>query len=340
MKFCNVTVDVADGESFKKCAVDLLCDFKPSWVKEEINIENIEGGTTNKIVVGWFKDVNDKILIRVYGLGSDVLIDRSQEIENMDLLSKSGLGSKLHGVFNNGIVYQYLPGKSITRDMVTSPSIYPLVARKMANMHLIQMEKKENILWSRMGNYINICPEEFQDMGKNTIIKENFLNKQELLYEFSLLKKLLENCSSPLVFCHNDLNIPNILFDGSDVSFIDVEYAGCSFAAFDVANHFVEFTGVEGDLDYVKHYPSKKFQLKWIEEYLQCYNAGCSKAEVEQFYELVQKFTLCSHLLWAVWALIQAKVSDLDFDFLNVAIQRLTEYKRMKMLVLKTTQIG
>ena len=38
----------------------------------------------------------------------------------MDLLSKSGLGSQLLGVFNNGICYQYLPGHPITRDMVSS----------------------------------------------------------------------------------------------------------------------------------------------------------------------------------------------------------------------------
>lgn len=340
MKFCNITIDVAAKESLNKGAVDLFCDLKPDWIREEVKIQHLEGGTTNKIVMGWFKDDNDKILIRVYGLGSEVLINRNLEIENMDLLSKSGLGSKLYGVFNNGICYQYLPGQPITREMVTSLSIYPLVARKMANMHLIKMEKKENILWDRMGIYINLCPGEFQDKRRNNLLKSNFLNKQQLLYEFALLKKLLENCSSPLVFCHNDLNIPNILFNGSDVSFIDVEYAGCSFAAFDVANHFVEFTGVDGNLNYVKHYPSKKFQLRWIEEYLQSYNGGCSRAEVEQFYDIVQKFTLCSHLLWAVWALIQAKISSIDFDFLNLAIQRLNEYKRMKMLVLKTTQIG
>ena len=279
----------------------------------------------------------ETIVFRVYGLGSEVLIDRSQEMENMDLLSKSSLGSKLHGAFNNGICYQYIAGQSITREMVSSRSIYPLIARKMANMHLIKIGDRKNILWDRMRKYIDLSPESFQDSKQDILFKENFWDKNQLFHEFAMLKKLLENCSSPVVFCHNDLNIPNIIFDGTEVSFIDVEYAGCCYSAFDVANHFVEFTGVDGHLDYVRFYPSKTFQLEWIQEYLQTFNGTCSQADVEDFYELVQKFTLCSHLLWAVWALVQAKISLIDFDFLDVAIQRLNEYKRMKTLVLKTT---
>ena len=53
-----------------------------------------------------------------------------------------------------------------------------------------------------------------------------FKCKKDVQDELLYLKKLLEDCHSPLVFCHLDLNIPNILYDGSDVHFIDVEYAG------------------------------------------------------------------------------------------------------------------
>jgi len=64
MKFCNISIDVAAKESLNKGAVDLFCDLKPDWIREEVKIQHLEGGTTNKIVLGWFKDDNDKILIR------------------------------------------------------------------------------------------------------------------------------------------------------------------------------------------------------------------------------------------------------------------------------------
>jgi len=251
------------------------------------------------------------------------------------LLLKSGFGTQLLGVFGNGICYQYHPGEQITKQMVTSHQVFPLIARKMARMHLIELKQKKNILWERLGQYIEMSPGSFPNPNQDNLFKANFHDKQVLSKELSLLRKLLEPCSSPLVFCHNDLNIPNIIYDGSDVMFIDVEYAGCSYAAFDVANHFVEFTGCDvEDLDYIKFYPKKEVQMQWIQAYLREYQGSCTEHEAEAFYDLVQKFALCSHLLWIGWALIQAKVSKIDYDFMGVAVKRLNEYKRMKLITL------
>jgi thiamine kinase-like enzyme len=36
-----------------------------------------------------------------------------------------------------------------------------------------------------------------------------------------------------------------------------------------------------------------------------------------------------SHLLWALWGLIQARQSSIDFDFEAYARQRLQEYQRL-----------
>ena len=64
MKFCNTTIDVATNGRLNKGAVDLFCDLNPDWVRNEIQIEQLEGGTTNTIVLGWCKDDQEKILIR------------------------------------------------------------------------------------------------------------------------------------------------------------------------------------------------------------------------------------------------------------------------------------
>ena len=49
-----------------------LCDLRPDWVRDEIQIEHLEGGTTNKIVMGWCKDANDKILIRFFSINCKI----------------------------------------------------------------------------------------------------------------------------------------------------------------------------------------------------------------------------------------------------------------------------
>ena len=72
------------------------------------------------------------------------------------------------------------------------------------------------------------------------------LPKNELEREISLMEGILSKLGSPIVFCHNDLLLANILYDaqGCAVSFIDFEYAGPNYMAFDIANHFNEFAGI------------------------------------------------------------------------------------------------
>lgn len=70
--------------------------------------------------------------------------------------------------------------------------------------------------------------------------------------DIELLKTVLEKIGSPVVFCHNDLLLSNIILqkDTTDedrpanVAFIDYEYAMPNYQAFDIANHFIEFAGV------------------------------------------------------------------------------------------------
>ena len=63
-----------------------------------------------------------------------------------------------------------------------------------------------------------------------------------------------------MVFCHNDVLLANVVILEDNVNFIDLEYG----AAYDIANHFVEFVGCEGELDYLKWLPGRDWQMDWI----------------------------------------------------------------------------
>ena len=120
-----------------------------------------------------------------------------------------------------------------------------------------------------------------------------------------------------------------------NVTFIDWEYCGFNFAAFDVANHFLEFTGVEEELDYTNSYPCLPYQQAWVSAYLSEYHSLMGREapkadECEKFLMSVNSCLACSHLLWAIWAQVQAKISSHEFDFRGVATQRMREYKKTK----------
>ena len=63
------------------------------------------GWKVNKLMGAWNGDKReDSVLVRVYGLGTEKIIYRRVEVENMVM------GSKLFATFTNGICYQFLHG--------------------------------------------------------------------------------------------------------------------------------------------------------------------------------------------------------------------------------------
>ncbi|KAG7266340.1 hypothetical protein CRUP_027584 [Coryphaenoides rupestris] len=80
------------------------------------------------------------------------------------------------------------------------------------------------------------------------------------------------------------------------VRFIDYEYSSYNYQAFDIGNHFNEFAGMS-ELDYGL-YPKPGDA------------AGVAAG-------LPEGLQAASHFFWGFWALIQAKYSSIDFDFLG-----------------------
>ncbi|KAH7848369.1 hypothetical protein Vadar_002024 [Vaccinium darrowii] len=55
-----------------------------------------------------------------------------------------------------------------------------------------------------------------------------------------------------------------------------------------------------------------------------------SDEDLEALYIETNTYMLASHLYWALWALIQAKMSPIDFDYLSYFFLRYDEYKKQK----------
>ena len=160
------------------------------------------------------------------------------------------------------------------------------------------------------------------------------MTKAEIGQEIECMENALKSTSSPVVFSHNDLLLANVIYNekSNKVTFIDLEYGDPNYRAFDIGNHFTEFVGVCDNMDYEKYFPDEAFQKEWLTRYLTLYNEGRppTPEELHAEYVEVNKFSLCANLCWGIWALVQAKNSSLDFDFLDYAMQRFNEYKKRK----------
>lgn len=140
-----------------------------------------------------------------------------------------------------------------------------------------------------------------------------------------------------LVFAHCDLLSGNVIVAPripvneepivESVSFIDYEYATPSPAAFDLANHFSEWGGFECDYNALPTRPTRK---AFLQEYIASYTSHTSLSPeidyVSRLFAEVDKFRGIPGLYWGIWALIQATISQIDFDYASYAEVRLAEY--------------
>ncbi|XP_076862743.1 ethanolamine kinase 2 [Brachyhypopomus gauderio] len=330
--------NVADG------ALKLIKELRPCWDTSAVKTKLFTDGTTNKLVGCYVEESpEDVVLVRVYGNKTELIVDRDNELKSFQVLHANGCAPRLYCTFHNGICYEFMQGDALGTQDVRDPVLRRLIAREMARIHAIHAHNgcvpKPN-LWIKMRKYFSLVATEFTEEASNGRIQKEVPSKEVLEEEMAWMKEHLSQLGSPVVLCHNDLLCKNIIYNMKEgyVRFIDYEYSSYNYQAFDIGNHFNEFAGMS-EPDY-SLYPSRQMQLDWLHTYLKTYKLltqkgeEVSEQELETLYVQVNKFSLASHFFWGFWALIQAKYSSIDFDFLGYAVLRFNQYFKTKPVVM------
>lgn len=225
----------------------LLCKIFNWTSPSKINLNQLTGGITNMLLSIQYESQN--YLVRIYGHGTNLIIDRHREFISHLILNSLNLAPPIYARFKNGVIYGFLPGKSLKPQQLKNPNIYPLVAQLLGTWHssidskliengveklrdyTLSIKKKKfnkkliknlnkkkfiNNFWELIEQWINIVPinsnliESFNNHLTNIDVNENNL-KQVILDEFAWLKLTLENVNSPTVSCHCDLLSGNVI---------------------------------------------------------------------------------------------------------------------------------
>lgn len=306
------------------------------------------GGISNQLY-GYYQEGKfneDVVLLRIYGIGTELMIDRDIEQTNIQILNEAGRCPPLYATFNNGILYGFVNGVTLDETTVRDKTIGKLIAKEMIEVHAVRPEGREvkSGMWDKMYKFLELFPEGFDDPKRQELLLAKIKSKDELRKELDALKEHLESLNSPVVFCHNDLLLKNIIYNKEKgcVYFIDHEYAMYNYEHFELGNHFCEYAGVD-DLDFTR-YPDKEYQFDWLRNHLQQYAVKRGESpdtvtdrDVEECYVKTNKFALAAHFFWGTWGLVQAKNSLIDFGFLDYAQQKLDEYfaRKEEFLALK-----
>nr|XP_029122826.1 probable ethanolamine kinase [Elaeis guineensis] len=320
----------------KPSIIDLCKDLFRKWSSLDnscFSIETVSGGITNLLLKVSVKEEsgNDvSLTVRLYGPNTDLVIDRKRELQAIPYLSAAGFGAKLLGIFKNGIIQSFINARTLSPSDMSNPKIAAEIAKQLYKFHQVDIPgSREAQLWNDVFKFLEKAAVlQFDDNEKQA--KYETISFKEICNEINALKELTDLLNAPVVFAHNDLLSGNLMLNDEEgkLYFIDFEYGSYSYRGYDIANHFNEYAGFDCDYNL---YPEKNVQCHFFQNYLRPDRPHeVPDKDLEALYIETNTFRLASHIYWALWALIQAKVSPIDFDYLCYFFLRYNEYKKEK----------
>ncbi|OAF71674.1 hypothetical protein A3Q56_00561 [Intoshia linei] len=360
----NLTIDTK--QDIVTSTMPLIKDIKPNWNNLDYKIPT--DGITNKLIV-WYEKVDEKsenaVIIKIYGEKSDRIINRKMEINYKKYIhaKKFDKYSKIFAIFTNGYAYEYCPGECVSLAESKSPEINELIAKNMARMHSqisIEFFNSPKIvptsqlpIFKRISSLLNHLKDVwivvwstnwvlqivfllFTENGardkkhlRPLILEDDIIILKKVRNEFSHLELKMQG-EWPVVMCHNDILLNNIVIspERDSASFIDYEYAFPNVFIFDIANYFNELCGIE-NIDY-SLYPSREFMVDWIKCYIKHRKIFDSNSrdnlDLNFVINYLKHYTMLSHLFWMVWAMVQSTISEISFDYHKYALERYNQF--------------
>lgn len=327
-------------------------------------LKPLTGGITNVLYRATPSDGSEEFVVRFFGDGTEVFIDRSVENKVFAALSKAGLAPSFVGLFENGRVEGMLDCHNLSCEDMTNPVLIPYIARSVANLHKQNVDIDRSVdIWSKIGQFFDMAVEAY-DNGKLPSGRGGDLkrmrdesiwlkrNMNDLLEKFKSDSKNSNDDASVFeyekgcrfafekVMAHNDLLSGNILinndYDGKSapsITIIDFEYTCYNARAFDLANHFCEYAGF--DFDIRNLFPNEDTRMLFYRNYAaQTLDTQEISPQFLKGLDMVtMRCTLISHLFWGSWAAVQASCSGIDFDFIGYCDLRLDGYSYHKTLL-------
>jgi len=307
------------------------------------------------------------ILLRIYGPSSSSLVSRPHELHTLHVLSsRYGIGPRVYGTFANGRVEQYFESEALTLGEMRDPEVSAWIGMRMAELHCVDLgsvdlehgQEREGVKrnvrkWLGPAREVVRLAKEKGDIGVEGLELEQFADEWERYWTW-LMQWESRHGQSERVFSHNDTQYGNLLrlknLPGSKpahhkIIVVDFEYASPNPAAFDIANHFHEWTA-----DYHSHtphelrpdrYPALSARRNFYIAYLTQARAGQivpetgsvsrrssvdsvasgslspppastpllvpTDAELDALDGAVRAWSAASHGMWAVWGIVQAR---------------------------------
>ena len=230
----HVPIEV-DLESYHEQVDRILEIIKPTWKKDTIEITKLtkgyinlllrcSGGNGNEKIIGnEQKDLGNRneeeVIVRVFGKTQK--FDRQVEVQIMRVLHHENLIEQLYCSFDNGVVYNFAPGETLSRKQLEDSNIRKGIAEKLHHLHKVDIEsfigpiQKTTIIDRMRGRWDKIKARDYTDIEHSERYKEVFPPLKELGDVIDDLQAILDelNAIFPVTWCHTDCHVHNIIYD-------------------------------------------------------------------------------------------------------------------------------
>ena len=157
-----------------------------------------------------------RVLLRVYGIGAEQVVDRQHELEWLARLSRmsTSLSPQLLATFGNGRFEEYLESTTLTHDDIHDPDTSQQIAQSLRQLHDVVQHYPP----ASYDHDSSVRIEVWKDISQWYTFMRELLNQQEwkekleflelhkLPKEIELCKNYIQKFPSPIIFAHNDVS--------------------------------------------------------------------------------------------------------------------------------------
>ncbi len=285
--------DMIQGLTYEHC-IELM----PQWEDQELKIDPLTGGITNKLYRVRPSDGGDYV-VRVYGQKTDLFIDRDVEAENIRRMASAGIAAKL---------VKYLPEKNVTIVEYIAGSVFKNA--DFLKIELLEMLIRPIKLTHKAQTRLPKLFDPFEGVAQLyqvlTDVSPDY-PEFDVRGTIDVLERIWGMAKIPhsdYVPCHNDLLADNFIKAEDperypeQVYLIDWEYAGMSTPYYDISDMFQEIL----------------VPVEIEEKILRIYWEDSNMGEHIRKTDMLKPFP---DIYWFLWSLIQLNISGIQFDYYN-----------------------
>lgn len=274
--------------------IDEAVELVPEWHGKDISIELHSGGITNrnyKVVVN-----GSLFFVSISGNNSRLLgVDWHNKFYNAKICGETDLSPKVVQYFplQRVLVLEFLP-----LALCSTESLQALTVQRRL-VHAVKVLHSGARFWQDfdMFRLIKFYMETVKD--RVLVLPMGYADYRKQIWEMG---EALAPYREKLVPCHNDLLPENVLDDGNRVFLLDFDYSGNNDPCFDLGSISVE----------------AGYDDSQVRELARVYYGLIN----EKIIARIHLHSILGDVGWSLWSVIQAKVSDLEFDFKDYGLTR------------------